>query len=291
MVTLMEHVLVGSLIVFLVLAIVLNLIILLLSAPGLMALFVTTFVVLRAAASGGTLLALDFLYPGAVYVAGLRELLMLVGVASLASVLLFDFGLEGLLLKALQRVGLSLPRIWGVETIVEGLVTDVMLVVAARLLTRFGPELLGTSEVGLSVGAALAAGLISAFVRYFLGLCLSDTNLGDEGFAEEAVWVEPERRNSDGAGSPPVYSLLAMFLILFLDLADGMLPVATEVLLGIASVLSAVVFVGLFTSKNYRYLALLVVVFLNLAIGLLPSRTWIDVASFTVLVAVLMSLV
>ena len=153
---------------------------LLLSAPGIVALFVAVFVVLRAAASGATLLALGFLYPSTVDVAGLRELLWLVALASLASVLLFDFGLEGFLLKALQRRGMSLTGIRGVEAVGEGLITAIMLVLAARVLTGFGSELFGTSEVGLSLGAALGAGSTSAFVRYFLGVLLVDVNAGYE---------------------------------------------------------------------------------------------------------------
>ncbi len=51
-----------------------------------------------------------------------------------------------------------------------GFVTAVSLAMAARLI----------QDAGLSVGAALAAGLIGAFVRYFAGLWIGEINLGGD---------------------------------------------------------------------------------------------------------------
>ena len=69
-----------------------------------------------------------------------------------------------------------MPAIEIVEVAARGLVTARSLAIVARLMP----------DAGLSAGAALVAGLIGAFVRYFAEQYLSDTNLGDTGFIEEA---------------------------------------------------------------------------------------------------------
>ena len=76
----------------------------------------------------------------------------------------------------LRRWGIGMPAIEIVEVAARGLVTARSLAIVARLMP----------DAGLSAGAALAAGLIGAFVRYLVGLFLSDTNLGDTDFIEEA---------------------------------------------------------------------------------------------------------
>ena len=146
-----------------------------LTRVGIMALFVAAFVVVSAVGSGAALLAIDFLYLQAVEVSGFLGLLRLVVPASLASVLLFDLLLEGLVLRVLRRWGMGMPAIEIVEVAAGGLVTAVSLAIVARLMP----------DAGLSAAAALAAGLIGAFVRYFVELFLSDTNLGDTDFIED----------------------------------------------------------------------------------------------------------
>ncbi len=170
MITLVEHVLQVLAGAVIVIGLVCGALVLLLSAPGLMALFVAAFVAVTAAGSGLALLAIDFLFSEAVDVSGIVDLLWLVIPASLASVLLFDLGLEGLMLRALQRLGLGMPRIEFIEAIAGGLFTAVSLVVTARLLP----------DAGLSAGAALAAGLIAAFIRYYVGQWFLDTKFGGE---------------------------------------------------------------------------------------------------------------
>jgi hypothetical protein len=143
---------------------------LLLSEAGIIALFVVAFVAVTAAGSGAALLAIDLLYPQAVDVSGFKELLWVVVSASLASVLLFDLLLEGLVLKVLRRWRMSMPAIELVEAVAQGLFTAASLVIVARLMP----------DAALSAGAALAAGLIGAFVRYYIGLYLGDRDfIGD----------------------------------------------------------------------------------------------------------------
>ncbi len=152
--------------------------VLLLSVPGLVASFVLAFVLVAAVCSGTTLLATDFLFPGVVDVSGLEELLWLVVPASLASAILFDLVLEGGVLELLKRTGLSLHRIHLIEASLGGVSLGLALVVTARFL----PEV-GASPV------ALAAGLIAAFTRYYLGVWLDgalDVGDGAEPFDEIA---------------------------------------------------------------------------------------------------------
>ncbi len=167
-ITLAECVLQVVAAIVIVVGLICSALILLLSAPGLMALFVAAFVAVTAAGSGAALLAIDFLYPGAMDVPGPSELLWLVIPASLGSVVFFDLGLEGLMLRTLQRLGLGMPGIELIEAFAGGLFTAASLVVVAHL----------TLDAELSTGAALAAGLISAFVRYYIGQCSLDTDLG-----------------------------------------------------------------------------------------------------------------
>lgn len=149
------------------LGILLNLVIsLALTRVGIITLFVSAFVVVRSVASGATLLAAGFLYPEAVTFAGFFDLFLLVGVASLASVVLFDLGLEGLVLRTIRRLGTGVPQAWLGTAFVEALVTASMLLLVMNLVP-------GTA--GLSVGAASVAGAISAFVRYYLELYLFST--------------------------------------------------------------------------------------------------------------------
>lgn len=164
------------------LGIVMNLAILLMFTKiGIMTLFVTAFVAVRAVASGSTLLATGFLYPKAATFASFSDLLLLIGVASLASVVLFDLGLEGLVLRTIRHLGAGVPQAWMATAFVEALVTASMLLLVVNLVP-------GT--VGLSVGAALVAGAVSAFVRYYLELYLS--SIGDP--IEEASYVEEADR-------------------------------------------------------------------------------------------------
>ncbi len=134
---------------------------------GVIALFVGAFAFLTAAGSGVALLMMQVLYPQVAIVPGLSSLLWLVVPASLASVLLFDLLLEGLLLRALRAKGISLSAIWIVEAAVASLFTALSLVVTARLLV----------VVELAPSAALVAGFFSAFVRYYLGLWIGDAGL------------------------------------------------------------------------------------------------------------------
>jgi hypothetical protein len=157
--------------------------VLLMSAPGMMAAFVVAFASVAAVSAGATLLAIDFLYPEAVVVSGFVDLLWLVVPACLGSVVVFDFLLEGGLLAPLKRTGVGLPRIWAIEDFLGGLFLALALVVTARFLP-------GTE---LSPVAALAAGLISAFVRYYLGLWLSETDL------EDGLTVDSEGETDMGA--------------------------------------------------------------------------------------------
>lgn len=159
-----EYVLQGLAAIVIVVGLLCSAVVLLLSEIGIVALFVAIFAVATAAGSGVALLAIDFLYPETMAVTGIAGLLWLVVPASLASVLLFDLGLEGLVLRLLRRRGMEASGIELLEAIAGGLVTALSLAVTARVLP----------EARLSAGAALAAGLTGAFVRYYIGLCLRD---------------------------------------------------------------------------------------------------------------------
>ncbi len=143
---------------------------LLFSRVGIVLLFVAALGSVTAVGAGATLLALDFLYPRSVTVSGFTGLLWLVVPASLASVLLFDMVLEELVLRALQQRGLGMGGIRLVEAFLGGLATALALMVTARLVS--GTEIL--------TAAALVAGLISAFLTYFVGTWLRDIDFGDD---------------------------------------------------------------------------------------------------------------
>lgn len=142
-------------------------VILLSSELGVFVLFIGAFTALNAAGSGVALLALGALYRGAAVFSELSGLLWLVVPASLASVLFFDLLLEGLVLRTLKHLSMELSTIWIVEFILGSLFTALSLGIVAYLIP----------SVELAVGAALAAGLFSAFLRYYLGLWLHDVDL------------------------------------------------------------------------------------------------------------------
>ena len=137
--------------------------------PGLAVFFLGFLVAITAIGSGTTLLAVSFLFPGAVSFSGYMDPLWQVGSASLGSVILIDILLEGPLLAFLKRMGLELPRIWMIEAVLSGVSLGLALIVAARFVP----------DAELSPVAALAAGLISAFVRYYLGLWIGEMDLED----------------------------------------------------------------------------------------------------------------
>jgi hypothetical protein len=139
--------------------------------------FAAAISAVTSAASGAALLAIGFLYPQAVAVPGLSGLLWLVIPASLSSVVLFDLWLEGSMLRILKFAGMSISGIRIVEVFAEGVFIALALAVVAHL----------APDAGLSPGAALAAGLIAAFVRYFAGLYVEDMVFsGDTYFMDEA---------------------------------------------------------------------------------------------------------
>jgi hypothetical protein len=168
-----------ALTVFIVLGAILSLAILLATnRAGLTVLLFVAFAAaisaVTSAASGAALLAIGFLYPQAVAVTGLPDLLWLVIPASLSSVVLFDLCLEGPMLRILKFAGMGIAGIRIVEVFAGGVFIALALAVVAHL----------APDAGLSPGAALAAGLIGAFVRYFAGLYLDDTAFGDTYFME-----------------------------------------------------------------------------------------------------------
>lgn len=170
MVELAEYILRVFAAIVIVVGLVCAALVLLLSEVGVFVLFIVAFVAVTAAGSGTALLAVDSLYPRAVDVPGLLSLLRVVLLASLASVLLFDITLEGLLLRALRRLEIGMTGIGLVETIIGGFVTAVSLIIVARFMPA----------AELSVVAALAAGMTGAFVRYYVGLYLLDIDLGED---------------------------------------------------------------------------------------------------------------
>ncbi len=155
----------------LLLGLLLNLAILMLfSRTGLFVLFAAVgFAIPTAVGVGATLAAVDFLYPGAVVVDGVARMLWLSALASVASTAAFDLGAEGLVLRVLRRLGLGMDGVRFVEAIVGSFFVAAALSATALLLP--GAE--------LSAGAAMAAGAVASFVRYFVGLYLDDKILGD----------------------------------------------------------------------------------------------------------------
>ena len=122
------------------------------------------FALPTAVGAGITLAAVDFLYPQALVVGGFADFIWLVVLASLASTVVFDLGAESLLLKLLQRFGMSLNSIKLVEAVVGGVFMAAALYATAFLLPG----------AGVSIAAAFIAGEFSAFGRYFIGLYLDD---------------------------------------------------------------------------------------------------------------------
>lgn len=172
--TVVEYVLKAIAVVVLVVGVIGSGLVLLVTTAGLMTLFVALMVAVTTLSVGTALLAIDFLYPQAVVVSGFSGLLWLVVPASLASVVIFDLALEGVVLRVVRRWGLGMPRIRPVEGVLGGAATALALVVTARFVP----------DAELSPGAALLAGLIGAFVRYYLATWIDDTALGGFGGAE-----------------------------------------------------------------------------------------------------------
>ncbi len=106
--------------------------------------------------------------------AGWSELFWLVVPSSVASVLLFDFLLDALMPRALRIRVKSDLRFGLGEALGRGLFIALMLISASRLV----PDV-----AGASAGAALAASVVSAFVRFYLGLYLDGA--GDPDLIEE----------------------------------------------------------------------------------------------------------
>ncbi len=126
--------------------------------------------VVTAVSSGAAVLAMGFLYPQSVSVAGLSGLLWLVIPASLSSVVLSRLLLEGLmLLRDMKFPGISIPAIRIVEMFAEGAFLALALTVFAHL----------EPDARISSGTALAASMIGAFVRYFAGLYVDELDPDD----------------------------------------------------------------------------------------------------------------
>lgn len=205
----------------------------------IMTLFFVAFVATRAIAPVAVLAVVALLFPQAAGFAGPLDLLLLAILGSTISTLVVDWlGLEMAVRRALAG---PVPPLHGwsriVAVAVEGLTTAASLVLVARFLDQ---ELLAkvpqlfpepgvltavpslAPEAGLSVIAALVAGLISSFTFYYLGLRLNYA-LGDAGesptdslsgtAAEKAALQEedpadtPERRHS---GKVPILLLVLL---------------------------------------------------------------------------------
>lgn len=140
------------------------------SAVGLTAIFVAVFTLVIAVPATATFLAANFLFPEAVSFPTWTNLLWLVVPASFASVILFDFLLEEVMPRSLRGRIQSEPLLKLAEAVARGFFVALMLVAASR----FVPD-----AAGVSFGAALAAGMVAAFVRFYLGMYLDDS--GDAG--------------------------------------------------------------------------------------------------------------
>lgn len=150
-----------------------------LSEVGWMILFATAFTLVIAIPSFATFLMADFLFPESVASAGWTGLLWLIVPASLASVILFDFLLDEITPRSLRGRIQNEPPFKITEAAMRGFFVALMLVAASRLV----PD-----AAGVSVGAAISAGMFATFVRYYLGLYLDDSGDADllaEEFAEE----------------------------------------------------------------------------------------------------------
>lgn len=139
------------------------------TGAGVVALFVAGFAIVYAFSSGTVLLATEFLFPGSVAFPGAIGLLWLVGPVSLTFTVVFDLALEGFLIALFRRVGLYPPCARQIEALLRGPFLALALLAMAFWLPG----------VELSPAAALAAGLISAFICCYLGLWLGGTFPGD----------------------------------------------------------------------------------------------------------------
>ena len=172
--------------VLLLVGLAVNLVVLLLvSREGLFVLVaIVGFALPTAVGAGAALAAVDFLYPSAVTVDGFADFFWLIVLASLMSTAVFDLGAEGALLRLLQRLGLDMDSIRLVEAVAGSLFVAAALSAATLLLP----------SVAVSAGAALVAGLVSAFARYFLGLYLDDKIVGEAQDLEEEGSQQPPAR-------------------------------------------------------------------------------------------------
>ncbi len=153
------------------------------SELGFSALFaVVAFAFPTAIVAGVSLAAIDFLYPQAMVVDGFVDLIWVVALASLASTVVFDLGVEGLLLRVLQKLGMSMSSI----SIVEEIAASLFIALALFLVSTLMPG------AELSVGVALVTGLICGFARYMIGLYMRE-DFAKEGQTEVAEF--PEERD------------------------------------------------------------------------------------------------
>lgn len=143
-----------------------------LAQANITALFFVTVAVVIALFTGATLLAANFLYPGALTSDGGTDFLVFLA-SSAALSALFMLLVEEPAVKVMKRFGVG--RVWAeaVFAFVHGLATAMIFSVAAR----FAPG------VELAAGAALAAGFIGAFGFYFIELVFVHSGSSD---AEEA---------------------------------------------------------------------------------------------------------
>ena len=179
--------------VLLLVGLAVNLVVLLLvSREGLfMLVAIVGFALPTAVGAGSALAAVDFLYPSAVTMDGFAGFFWLIVLASLMSTAVFDLGAEGALLRLLQRLGLDMDSIRLVEAVAGSLFVAAALSAATLLLP----------SVAVSAGAALVAGLVSAFARYFLGLYLDDKIVSEaQDLEEEGAQQPPARQEAPPRG-------------------------------------------------------------------------------------------
>lgn len=152
---------------------------------GIVLLLLVAFATVIAALAGSTLLAADFLVPGALTFAGVPDLLLLLAAAATLATL-FMVGLKRPVVRVLRRLGAG--RTWADVgfAYIHGLVTVSLLAAVARFIP--GME--------LAMGDALAAGFIGAFGFYFVELVFVYSGPVD---SEEMALVDPssEKRGDD----------------------------------------------------------------------------------------------
>lgn len=125
---------------------------------------VIAFAIPTAIVAGVSLAVMDLLYPQGVAVGGFVDLLWMVVLASVVSMVVFDLGVEGLLLRALQKLGMGMNDI----RVVEEIAASLFIALALFLVSALMPE------AELSVGVVLVAGLICGLVRYMIGLYMRE---------------------------------------------------------------------------------------------------------------------